>query len=204
MLRKKQMYKDHHRHAALPSGTDLTNKQRLFVAAYLDCLNATEAARRAGYSAKTAYSIGWENLKKPEIKQYIAFIKNNLEEEAGISKLRNLKELAKIAYSNISHLHDSWIELTDWEQIKEENPDCLAAVESIDTKTETRTYPVVYGEGDIKETEVETKYVKIKLYSKQQAIQMINEMMGYKAPVKMEHKIEDLSYLDDLLHQIKK
>ena len=61
------MYKDHHRHAALPSGTDLTNKQRLFVAAYLDCLNATEAARRAGYSAKTAYSIGWENLKKPEI-----------------------------------------------------------------------------------------------------------------------------------------
>ena len=80
----------------------------------------------------------------------------------------------------------------------------MAAVESIDTKTETRTYPVVYGEGDIKETEVETKYVKIKLYSKQQAIQMINEMMGYKAPVKMEHKIEDLSYLDDLLHQIKK
>jgi phage terminase small subunit len=45
----------------------LTNKQRLFVEAYLQCLNATEAAKWAGYSEKTAYSIGWENLKKPEI-----------------------------------------------------------------------------------------------------------------------------------------
>lgn len=29
---------------------DLTTKQTLFVDAYLDCLNATEAARRAGYA----------------------------------------------------------------------------------------------------------------------------------------------------------
>ena len=46
---------------------ELTAKQRLFVAAYLDCLNATEAARRAGYSEKTAAIIGWENLRKPNI-----------------------------------------------------------------------------------------------------------------------------------------
>lgn len=46
---------------------ELTNKQRIFVDHYLLCLNATEAAKRAGYSEKTAYSIGWENLRKPEI-----------------------------------------------------------------------------------------------------------------------------------------
>lgn len=46
----------------------LTTKQRAFVEAYLACgFNATEAAKRAGYSEKTAYSIGWENLRKPEI-----------------------------------------------------------------------------------------------------------------------------------------
>lgn len=45
----------------------LTAKQQAFVSAYLDCLNATEAARRAGYSEKTAHAIGWENLRKPEI-----------------------------------------------------------------------------------------------------------------------------------------
>ncbi len=45
----------------------LTPKQQLFVAEYLVDLNATQAAVRAGYSNKTAYSVGHENLKKPEV-----------------------------------------------------------------------------------------------------------------------------------------
>jgi phage terminase small subunit len=49
----------------------LSTKQRVFVEHYVRCFNATEAARRAGYSAKTAYSIGQENLKKPEVKAAI-------------------------------------------------------------------------------------------------------------------------------------
>ena len=47
------------------------NRQRVFIEEYLQCWNASEAARRAGYSLKTAYSIGQENLKKPEIKEAI-------------------------------------------------------------------------------------------------------------------------------------
>lgn len=46
----------------------LTAKQQLFVSEYLVDLNATQAAIRAGYSKKTAGSIGDENLKKPAIK----------------------------------------------------------------------------------------------------------------------------------------
>ena len=49
----------------------LTPKQQRFVDEYLIDLNATQAAIRAGYSEKTAYSIGDENLKKPEIKKAI-------------------------------------------------------------------------------------------------------------------------------------
>lgn len=45
----------------------LTKKQELFVKEYLIDLNATQAAIRAGYSEKTSYSIGEENLKKPVI-----------------------------------------------------------------------------------------------------------------------------------------
>ncbi len=45
----------------------LTDKQQRFVEEYLVDLNATQAAIRAGYSKKTAYSIGQENLNKPEI-----------------------------------------------------------------------------------------------------------------------------------------
>jgi len=50
----------------------LTAKQQRFVAEYLIDLNATQAAIRAGYSEKTAYSIGGENLKKPEIADAVA------------------------------------------------------------------------------------------------------------------------------------
>lgn len=49
----------------------LTDKQKRFIEEYLIDLNATQAAIRAGYSEKTAYSIGEENLKKPEIKRVI-------------------------------------------------------------------------------------------------------------------------------------
>lgn len=50
----------------------LTAQQRLFVAEYLKDNNATQAAIRAGYSEKTAYSIGQRLLKKVEITQAIA------------------------------------------------------------------------------------------------------------------------------------
>ena len=50
----------------------MTAKQQRFCDEYLISLNATQAAIKAGYSEKTAYSIGVENLNKPEIKKYIA------------------------------------------------------------------------------------------------------------------------------------
>lgn len=49
----------------------MTPKQRAFCDYYLASGNATEAAEKAGYSQKTARSIGAENLTKPDIKQYI-------------------------------------------------------------------------------------------------------------------------------------
>lgn len=49
----------------------LTEKQRRFVDYYIETGNATEAARRAGYSQKTAEAIGLENLGKPRIKSAI-------------------------------------------------------------------------------------------------------------------------------------
>ena len=49
----------------------LTPKQQAFADYYLETGNATESAKRAGYSEQTAYSIGNENLKKPEISAYI-------------------------------------------------------------------------------------------------------------------------------------
>ena len=49
----------------------LNIKQKRFADEYLICSNATEAAKKAGYSEKTAYSIGQRLLKKVEVKSYI-------------------------------------------------------------------------------------------------------------------------------------
>lgn len=60
----------------------LTAKQQRFCDEYLIDLNATQAAIRAGYSEKTAKSIGNENLTKPDLKAYIE--KRMAEKEAAL------------------------------------------------------------------------------------------------------------------------
>lgn len=49
----------------------LNEKQKRFCDEYLIDLNATQAAIRAGYSEKTAYTIGQKLTKKNEVKAYI-------------------------------------------------------------------------------------------------------------------------------------
>lgn len=49
----------------------LTPKQKAFADYYIELGNAAEAARKAGYSKNSAYSIGEENLRKPLISAYL-------------------------------------------------------------------------------------------------------------------------------------
>lgn len=51
----------------------LTGKQKAFIEAYVMCLNASEAARLAGYAGNDATlgAVGYENLRKPQIKTEI-------------------------------------------------------------------------------------------------------------------------------------
>lgn len=86
----------------------LKPKQILFVKEYLVDKNATRAAMAAGYSKKTAHSMGSENLRKPEIARAIAdgFEAQTKNAEAraaerGITKERWLKKLEIIAFANM-------------------------------------------------------------------------------------------------------
>jgi hypothetical protein len=75
----------------------LNPKRQAFVNEYLQCWNATEAAKRAGYSAKTAYSVGYELLRIAEIAEAIdERIKANT-----MSADEVLWRLAEIARTNI-------------------------------------------------------------------------------------------------------
>lgn len=74
----------------------LTPKQQRFVEEYLIDLNATQAAIRAGYSKKTAGSIGEENLKKPEIASAIQKAKAERSNRTQITQDEVLKDLCEL------------------------------------------------------------------------------------------------------------
>jgi phage terminase small subunit len=75
----------------------LTTKQTLFIKAYLmNGFNATEAAKSAGYSLRTAQKIGSENLSKPLIIKEIQKEKEKLYEKLDISREDILRDLQRI------------------------------------------------------------------------------------------------------------
>jgi len=76
----------------------LTAKQEAFCQEYLIDLNATAAAKRAGYSEDSAYSIGSENLKKPEIAARIVELRAQLSERTHVTPeyvIQGIKETAE-------------------------------------------------------------------------------------------------------------
>lgn len=77
----------------------LNPRQKKFVQEYLINSNATKAAKLAGYSEKTAYSIGQENLKKPEIAAAIEKAAAATAEKANITYERVMSELGRMAFA---------------------------------------------------------------------------------------------------------
>lgn len=55
----------------------LNEKQKAFAEYYAACFNAAEAARKAGYSEKTARAIGQRLLTNVDIQKYLQKIKEN-------------------------------------------------------------------------------------------------------------------------------
>ncbi len=74
----------------------LTEKQRRFADEYIRLGEATQAAINAGYSTKTARSIGHENLTKPDIKAYIDNRLNELKKESIAEQDEILQFLTKV------------------------------------------------------------------------------------------------------------
>lgn len=73
-----------------------------FVIEFLKDENATQAAIRAGYSPKTAYSSGQRLLKSVEVADKIAKAKAKQLKRLEISADRVLNEIARVAYSDLT------------------------------------------------------------------------------------------------------
>lgn len=74
----------------------LNDKQKQFCKEYIIDFNGTQAAIRAGYSKKTAYSMASENLKKPEVQAYIKELIEKRNERTQITQDEVVRDIIKV------------------------------------------------------------------------------------------------------------
>ena len=110
----------------------MTPKQQRFVEEYLVDLNATQAAFRAGYAARSARAIAAENLAKPNIQARITALKQARSERTQIDADRVVQELARVAFARMSEVA-TWgpegVTLRGSAELDDEDPENAAAVQ---------------------------------------------------------------------------
>lgn len=112
---------------------ELTPKQERFVAEYLIDLNATQAAIRTGYSAKTAASQGARLLKQGGVGRAVQAAQQARAVRTEITQDRVLQELARIAFFDIRRLYRADGSMKDPCEL---DADTAAALASIEVKEE--------------------------------------------------------------------
>ncbi|MDR1947608.1 MAG: terminase small subunit [Desulfovibrio sp.] len=108
----------------------LTHMQRLFVAEYLVDLNATQAAIRAGYSARTANEQAARLLANVSIQESLETAMKKRERKIEITAEKVLEQYARFAFADVRQLfqEDGRLKpMSEWPD------DAAAAVAGIET-----------------------------------------------------------------------
>lgn len=137
-----------------------------FARHYVVHLKPTEAVRAAGYKSKIPYVQFAQLMKHPAIHKYIELLKKDIERTCHITKFKNVQELSKIAYSNITDLYKDWYTLEEFEKLTPEQKACIQSIKKTTNKFGTT--------------------VEIKLHDKRAAIETLNKMLGYDAATKLD------------------
>ena len=168
----------------------LTNKQRIFVAEYLRTMNATQAAKAAGYSERTAGAIGCENLAKPEIAE---LIRTEVERRFDVSPERIRRELVAVGFAQMRDLV-TWgngkVRVGFTEDGKRLPPSEIMDAAVILEVEEPYVRPInsedlgVYESAAVAEVSLGREGFKVKMHSKLDALDKLAKMLGYYAPEK--------------------
>ena len=110
----------------------LTPKQERFIDEYLKDLNGTQAAIRAGYSAKSANESAARLLAKDSISSEIAARRKRLSESCEITRERVIKEMARLAFFDVRRLFD---DQGNPFHISKLDDDAAAAINGLDVST---------------------------------------------------------------------
>ena len=145
----------------------LTAKQKSFCREYIVDYNATQAAIRAGYSEKTARTIGANLLTLMNIQEEIRELNGNQQARTEITSDMVLKELGRIAFSDIRDMYSADGSLID---IKSLSDDAAATVSGFEVDETWNN------SGD----DAQTK--KIKRYDKIRALEILAKRFGLDKP----------------------
>ena len=121
-------------------GYFLNSRQARFVQEYCLSWNATDAARKAGYSPKSANRYGIELLNKKHVRDEIQFKQKELATQSNITCLRTLQEYVSVGFSDLGNIveqeADGGIVIKDLEAMA---PHIRASVASVSCeKTQTK------------------------------------------------------------------
>jgi phage terminase small subunit len=137
----------------------MTPKQERFVQEYLIDLNATQAAIRAGYSAKTANEQGTQLLAKLSNEVSAALAEQSA--RANVTAERVIRELARIAFSDprkVFRWGPNGVELLPSDELTEDEAAAVAEVSETTTK---------HGGS-----------IKAKLHDKNKALELLGRHLG--------------------------
>lgn len=163
----------------------LSEKQQRFVDEYLIDLNATQAAIRAGYSAKRASEIGYQLLQKTTVQNAIAEKMAERSRRTGVNQDRVVLELARIAFLRMTDVVDSEGQIR--EGAIEDDLSCIESIKYKHSETDS---------GSSVEREV-------KAASKIKALELLGRHLGmFKDKIEVSGLQEELSKLDDLVKQM--
>ena len=155
---------------------DLTPRQHRFVQEYLLDLNATQAAIRAGYSRKTAYSMGQRLLKNVEIQTALQKAMLDRQQRTGITQDRVLEELAAIGFARATDYAEAEGDTVTIHPTAGLTPEQAAAIAGIEAGR--------YG-------------VRLKLHDKVRALELLGKHLGM-FECGGEEKTGEVRIIDDL------
>lgn len=152
-------------------------KHELLVQEYLIDLNQTQAAIRAGYSAKSAAQQASELFTKPNIHTRVEELLAERSRRVGVTQDRIVRELARIAFVQATDLID-----TDTATIREDSTtDDLAAIQSVKVKT----IPLPEGTGTEREIKLADKLKALELLGKHSGMFMDKLELSGKLPIQV-------------------
>jgi phage terminase small subunit len=150
--------------SAVHGSVPLENERHEYFAQQCVLQTRAEAARRAGYSTKTARKIAWELYQDAAIRARVEFLREDALEDAGVDAHAFLRELAIVARSSLAHYeldNDGTVRLT-----KNAPRDALRAIQSIEPATTDAKWGVI------------TKPARIRLHDKVRAVEIGLKKLG--------------------------